>query len=95
MHSWSGLHGVPDGLERWQHGSYRWASRPRSRSAGRADRHPGADVLESVAGALLMALGLLLLLVRLLRPLHLRHPLLDGLGFGGLLGWLVGRRWHR
>ena len=24
MHSWSGPHGVPGGMERWEHGSYRW-----------------------------------------------------------------------
>jgi len=52
-------------------------------------------VLEIAAGAGLMALGLLMLLVGLLRPRHLRHPLLDGLLVGGLLGWLVGRRRHR
>lgn len=48
--------------------------------------------VEIAAGAALMMLGLLLLLVGLLKPRHLRHPLLDGLLVGGLFGWLVARR---
>jgi uncharacterized membrane protein YdcZ (DUF606 family) len=64
MHHWSGPHGVPGGLERWQHGSYRWR---RGLEAVllvvvAVVLAPTVLVLaEVIAGAGMMALGLLML----------------------------------
>jgi hypothetical protein len=94
-HHWSGSHGVPGGTERWEHGSYRWRRLLEAAALIVLAVVLAPKVLaltEVVAGAGLMALGLLMLLVGLLRPRRLRHPLLDGLLVGGVLGWLVGRR---
>lgn len=52
------------------------------------------NMLMVVAGASLMAVGAAWLLLWLLWPRHLRHPLGDGLILGGLVGWLLGRPRH-
>jgi hypothetical protein len=96
-HHWSGAHGVPGDTERWEHGSYRWRRLLEAALLVAFTVVIAPKVVslaEVIGGAALMALGLLWLAVGA-RPRHLRHPLLDGLIVGGLLGWLVGRCRHR
>jgi hypothetical protein len=95
MHQWSGRYGVPGGTERWEHRSYRWRRGLEAALLVVLVVVLAPKVLalmEVVAGAGLMALGLLVLVVGLLNPRHLRHPLADGLILGGLVGWAAGRR---
>jgi len=70
MHSWSGPHGVPGGTERWEHGSYRWRRLLEAALLIVLAVVMAPKVLalaEVVAGAGLMALGLLMLVPRLRR----------------------------
>lgn len=63
-HQYSGPHGVPGGLERWEHRSYRWRRGLEAPLLVALTVILAPKVLalaEVVAGAALMALGLLML----------------------------------
>lgn len=63
-HGYSGPYGIPGGLERWQHGSYRWR---RGLEAGALAALTVVMVpwtLETMVGAALMVLGVLWLACR-------------------------------
>jgi hypothetical protein len=66
VHSWSGPHGVPGDLERWEHGSYRWRRALEATAVMIAIILLAPWSVEIVAGACLMALGLLMLVWRVM-----------------------------
>jgi hypothetical protein len=91
VHSWSGPHGVPGDLERWEHGSYRWRRALEATAVMIAIILLAPWSVEIVAGACLMALGLLMLVWRVMprrrarRHFDVRWP----------CSWLSWRWWRR